>query len=107
MGLTSIKEIFVPYGKDKCEYINDQGIYLPVLIDDYSKNLYAWEKKGYLPIKFFNGFNNQPKITLIGDNIKVKTDGWSGYSIDHRMSVEQMYTVLTAISEAEANNACA
>lgn len=46
-----IPHIFVPYGKDKYSYIDAEKDDLPVLIDDYSKNLNAWEKKGYLPIK--------------------------------------------------------
>ncbi len=101
VGLKDVDAIFVPYGEDKNQYVDAEGS-LPVLIDDYSKNLTAWESMKYLAIKFMNGFNNQPKLTIVGNDVKVKTDSWSGYSIDHRMDVKQMFTAVTSISEATA-----
>ena len=100
-GLNDIKRIFVPYGEDKHKYIKTEGC-LPVLIDDFSKNLTAWEKEGYLSIKFFNGVNNMPKLKVVDGKIEVKTDTWAGYSIDNRMSPPQMYNVVVAVATAEA-----
>ncbi len=95
-GLGDIKTVFVPYGEDKARYVSSEGGN-PVLIDDYSRNLAAWRKSGYTAVKFFNGVNNRPKLEIVGDTVKVKLDGWDGYSIDHRMSPEMMFTIVTAV----------
>ena len=102
-GIGDVDAIFVPYGANKHDYI--QGIIengFPVLIDDYSRNLSAWEDQGYLSIKYMNGINNMPKVTVMDGVIHVRADTWPGYSIDARMTTRQMYTAVTAISEAEA-----
>ena len=100
-GLGNVNKIFVPYGKDKHDYIDSREC-LPVLIDDFSKNLIAWENEGFLAIKFFNGINNMPKLKVVNGTIEVKTDTWPGYSIDHRMSPDMMYTVVTSIANSLA-----
>ena len=101
VGLDDVPRIFVPYGEDKHKYIDTTGI-LPVLIDDFSKNLTAWENEGYLAIKFFNGINNMPKLKIVDGKIEVKMDTWKGYSIDNRMTPQMMFTVVTGVAEAEA-----
>ncbi len=106
VGLGDVVKIFVPYGKHKKDYIkivmNPNEEYLPVLVDDYSKNLENWgANKGYLPIKFMNGINNRPKLTIDGDSVKVKLDSWCGYSIDNRMDPKQMFVIVTAAAKAE------
>ena len=101
-GLPDVRRIFVPYGKDKNDYIEAKDS-LPVLIDDYTKNLIAWENSGYLAFKFMNGYNNQPKLNLVNGVVHVKPDSWTGYSIDKRMSPMQMYLSVTSISNAVAN----
>ena len=106
-GLSDIEHIFVPYGQDKYKYVTEDGE-LPVLLDDYSKNLRAWGQHGYLAFKFFNGVNNQPRFEIGPDStIKVTGDTWDGYSIDHRMSPRQMETVLVSVAEAEAERRAA
>ena len=100
VGLENVPRIFVPYGEDKYKYVSDCDC-LPVLVDDYSRNLIAWEERGYMPVKFFNGINNNPKLCIDGNVITVKTDSWGGYSIDHRMSAKQMFNVVTSVAKAE------
>ena len=58
-GLEKINVIFTPCGSCKGEYVNSEG--LNILIDDYTKNLFEWEKQGknYLGIKFDNGINGR------------------------------------------------
>lgn len=85
-GLGDIPRIFVPYGEDKNKYIVPDE-HIPVLVDDFSKNLHAWTRAGYRGVKFYNGINGHHGT-------------WTGYSIDHRMTVDQMYTVVKAVAEA-------
>ena len=80
--LEDIPRIFVPYGQDK-------NLYVPhgpnVLLDDFSRNLHAWEKHGYTGIKFLNGING--------------TRGtWHGYCIHHDMSVHEMLVIANAVA---------
>lgn len=49
--------IFVPYGQDKTQYCG--GISQDdFLLDDFNKNLQAWQSKGGTPIKLLNGINS-------------------------------------------------
>lgn len=52
-------EIFVPYGKCKTNFIEDDGESIYILIDDFSKNLISWENCGsrFVGIKCLNGIN--------------------------------------------------
>lgn len=102
-GLGDIKRIFVPYGENKHDYIQIKSGVTAVLIDDYGKNLTAWEKEGHLAIKFMNGVNNRPRLVPDENGlIRMDMDSWSGYSIDKRMSVKQMYNVVTSVACAVA-----
>lgn len=102
-GLADIPAVFVPYGEDKHAYVEVDEDTVSVLIDDYSKNLNAWEAEGLLAIKFMNGINDRPKLLIQPDNtVQMKLDSWAGYSIDYRMTPKQMYTVVTSIAAAEA-----
>lgn len=100
-GLSDVESVFVPYGEKKSSYVDED---FPVLVDDYSKNLREWEQEGHLPVKFFNGINNQPKFKVVDNVVQVEADTWSGYSLDNRMSPAQMFTLLTAVAEKEAEN---
>ena len=53
------KEIFVPYGQNKADFIQDDGECIYILIDDFSKNLISWEAQGsrFVGIKCLNGIN--------------------------------------------------
>lgn len=102
VGLSDIPQIFVPYGADKADYIEDADDFLPVLIDDYSKNLYVWEEKYGIAFKFFNGVNNKPRFRVVNNVLEIESDKWSGYSIDNRMTPEKMYIIVKSISEAIA-----
>ncbi len=57
------RQIFIPYGADKAEYIMarfGQIDRLPeefILLDDYSKNLHSWKKHGGTAIKLRNPVN--------------------------------------------------
>ena len=78
---TSLNRIFVPYGRNKSDYIG--GGRGNLLIDDYSENLYAWETTGNIGLKFYNGING--------------THGsWKGQYISKDMSLGEM---LERISE--------
>ena len=82
-GLGEVPAVFVPYGADKNDYVAPGK---QVLLDDFSKNLHAWEKAGNTGVKFLNGING--------------THGtWKGYIITNRMSAEQMAVVLKAVVE--------
>ena len=64
-----IKEcIFVPYGANKHDFIEDIGP-TDFLLDDYTKNLLAWEKAGGTGIKYLNGLNHS-KGTWKGYTVK-------------------------------------
>ena len=103
IGLRHIEAIFVPYGEDKYRYIDAASDDTCVLLDDFNKNLSSWEDKGHIAIKFMNGINNRPKLIMDkSGNIQARLDSWTGYSIDHRMSVKQMYNIVTSIAHAEA-----
>lgn len=80
IGLPDIRRIFVPYGEDKHKYIPKLSEPM-LLLDDYSKNLHAWEKAGYVGVKFYNGING--------------TKGtWKGLSVTADMAPEEMYGVI-------------
>ncbi len=83
-GLGDITKIFVPYGDDKNKYVGPGD---NILVDDFSRNLHAWEKAGYTGVKFYNGING--------------THGtWTGYSINRRMPLEKMLTIIRAVAQA-------
>ena len=89
-GLTHIPCIFVPYGRDKSDFVEKDVT--NILIDDFTENLLSWEKAGNIGVKFYNGING--------------TKGrWTGYSIDHRMSVKQMSVILRGIAAAAEGGA--
>ncbi|MCR5144727.1 MAG: hypothetical protein K6B67_05405 [Lachnospiraceae bacterium] len=60
-SLQGINRFFVPCGTDKGLVIKSLQRENPdktlVLIDDYSPNLFSWEKAGGVGIKFYNGIN--------------------------------------------------
>ena len=93
--------IFVPYGKDKKDYIN-KNVKYQFLIDDFGKNLKNWSEEGdeFISIKFMNEVNSRPKIE-ISDNgaMQLVPDSWTGYRIDHRMSEKQMYNTLVGLTK--------
>ena len=70
--LENIPAIFVPYGHNKADYIEHEGV--SFLIDDYSVNLRQWASEpDHFGIKYLNGIN--------------ATKGtWNGFSISHKMS---------------------
>lgn len=102
-GLHKIDQIYVPYGADKNDYIQwDEGT-IQVLIDDFKNNLESWRNAGGLAIKFHNGINNRSKLEIShGGNVKVKTDSWTGFTINHKMSAEEMYIAVTGVAKLTA-----
>lgn len=76
------KQIFVPYGSNKDLYINGSGPH--VLIDDYTKNLKAWESAGYVAIKYYNGINGTHKT-------------WKGRSIYHNQEPDDIIKVIKEV----------
>lgn len=80
-GLSNISVIFVPFMSDKSEAVADIKGSKKVLIDDFSKNLFDWQKAGHTAVKFRNGING--------------TNGtWKGTSISNTMAVDEMYNIL-------------
>ena len=74
-----VPRIFLPCGENKAEYIgNRSGC---ILIDDYTKNLEAWEKSGNRGIKFMNEVN--------GSN-----GSWKGKRIEEDMTDEQILDII-------------
>ncbi len=71
-GLGTIPATFVPYGKNKADYIHHDG--MSFLIDDYSVNLRQWSSEpDHVGIKYLNGINS--------------TKGtWDGFAVSHKMS---------------------
>lgn len=60
-NLSEDKYIFVPYGKNKADYLKEH--YSPItnkdyLIDDYTKNLIDWKEYGGIGVKYLNGINH-------------------------------------------------
>lgn len=58
------KQIFVPYGTNKAEYLKEH--YSPItnqdyLVDDYTKNLNEWKEFGGTGVKYINGINHTRK----------------------------------------------
>ena len=94
--------ICVPYGKDKFEYVEEKEGILNVLIDDYGKNLKAWEDHGFFAVKYYNGINNQPKLSVNEDgSVSVTIDSWFGASVDNRMTGKAMAKRILALAKAE------
>lgn len=86
--LEHIPAIYVPYGDDKFKYIEDESA-CNILVDDYSKNLHSWSAHGGIGIKYYNGFN--------GHN-----GTWNSFSVNMRMSVDDIVTTIVGIAEAKA-----
>ncbi len=57
-GLGDIPRTFVPYGSNKAEAVRKNTEDICVLVDDFTKNLDAWNAAGFTGIKFLNGINN-------------------------------------------------
>ena len=69
------KQIFVPIGKSKVEYLKEIGInvtYKDFLLDDYTLNLNEWETKG-TGIKLINPINNK-NATWKGARVHYESD---------------------------------
>lgn len=83
--INKIDKIFCPYGHKKTHWVDH--IKPSILIDDFSKNLREWESvPGFVGVKYYNGING--------------TNGtWNGYSINHRMSPEEMFGVIENVAE--------
>ncbi len=92
-----VRAVFVPYGEDKYEFI-EQSDKLQILIDDFGKNLNSWEENGHLPVKFMNNVNSRPKMLVSSDgSISLKPDSWTKDRLDYRMTLEQMYSTLIGV----------
>lgn len=55
------KQIFVPFGTNKAEYLKEH--YSPItnedyLVDDYTQNLLEWKQYGGIGVKYLNGINH-------------------------------------------------
>lgn len=73
-------QIYIPYGKDKCEGLNITVS--DILIDDFTENLRKWPGTA---IKLYNGING--------------TKGsWNGFSCHSNMTPELLYLQILAIA---------
>ena len=99
VGLDKITRLFVPYGQNKSEFIESDEEVINVLVDDYGKNLREWGKAGknFIPVKYYNGINNLPKLNVKNDIVNISLDTWDGYSINNKMTVETMFKVLYSL----------
>ena len=73
--------IFTPVGENKLDYI-DHPLSSDILLDDYTKNLVAWEKG--IPVKCVNGIN-------------WSNGTWHGYSVDIRSDAEYIAKMIQGI----------
>ena len=87
VGLSDIPRIFVPYGKRKTDYATAADI--SILVDDYTQNLHEWSAEGNIACKFYNGVNG-------------KNGTWSGYSVNHVMTAEEIAGVISTIARTQA-----
>ena len=86
-GLKGIPRVFVPYGKNKEDFVNRDDF--NVLLDDFTDNLFAWRSGGNLAFKYYNGINGT-------------TGRWNGDSVNYRMSWPQIERAIVAIAEYAA-----
>lgn len=94
IGTAGYKRTFVPYGEDKHQYMPHGSV--NILIDDYSKNLHSWianavEGETNVGFKFYNGINGNHGT-------------WNSYSVNNKMTAEEIYNVITAVAEKIAKN---
>ena len=64
--------ITVSVGKNKCDVVEARN---SILVDDYSGNLYSWEKAGGIAVKFDNKPNN--KFITIKSLEELKNDNFT------------------------------
>lgn len=91
VGIPEDRQLYVPYGKDKGEFLHCIGGIRQddMLLDDFSKNLHSWSGIG---VKIYNGING--------------THGsWKGFSIHSNMDPEFMTLQLNAISYVASRKA--
>ena len=89
-GLADVRRIFVPYGADKHLYIPELAEPM-ILIDDYSRNLHAWEAAGHIGVKYLNGING--------------TNGtWKGLTISRDMRAREMYALIAPLDLGREKN---
>ena len=84
IGLGDVDYIFVPYGCNKADFIKDKNA---ILIDDFTNNLFSWQKKrdGLIGVKYYNGING--------------TKGrWYGNFITCQMTSIQMFKTITELA---------
>lgn len=85
VGLGDVPPIFVPYGEVKRKFISKEKNEVCFLVDDFTKNLKEFEQEqDFVGIKYYNGING--------------TNGsWDGFSINNRMSVSRMFTLISSL----------
>ena len=78
--------IFVPYGRNKKEFVTKEIGGSAFLVDDFTKNLKEFEdgEDGFYGIKFLNGING-------------KKGTWDGYVISNRSTTEKMTKTVMGI----------
>lgn len=76
--------IFIPYGKDKSDYVDPA---MGILLDDYSVNCLNWEEKGGLAIKLRN-------------NCNAKNGKWKGNSVWYLQKPESIAIIVMAMASA-------
>lgn len=86
------KQIFVPYGTNKAEYLKEH--YSPItnddyLIDDYTKNLLEWKEYGGIGVKYLNGINHT-RGTWQGLRIYEKTTKYNNTGLLNFVLSEKM-----------------
>ena len=84
---------FVPYGESKFKFVNEDDT--NILVDDFGKNLKEWIQNGFIGVKFYNGINDRPRMIFDSEGTgTLIQDSWIGPSIDYRMSVRDMASVI-------------
>lgn len=108
------KQIFVPYGTNKAEYLKEH--YSPItnedyLVDDYTKNLLEWKTYGGIGVKYLNGINHT-RGTWQGLMIYEKPHGISeiqdkslyGLILSEKLKSYGVNLIASALSTYSSNN---
>lgn len=83
--------IFVPCGEKKTEYIERELSKNDILFDDYSNNLFDWEKAGGKGVKVVNNIND-------------KKGTWKGAKLEERPSKESIAELISSSVNKENAN---
>ncbi len=83
----NVPAIFLPCGENKANYVSLEADQRAFLVDDYTRNLNAWESTGagFVGVKYLNGINNSRGT-------------WRGYRVSNQMDSAHIVGTISAIA---------